>query len=83
MVTLALDRIKSIELVPTVKSIDKEKFDANEYYKDVIGVTVNEGNRPQTVHLAIDRSKAPYVITKPFHHTQEIVAKSRRNRNYN
>jgi predicted DNA-binding transcriptional regulator YafY len=76
MVTLALDRIKSIELVPTVKYIDKEKFDANEYYKDVIGVTVNEGNRPQTVHLAIDRSNAPYVITKPFHHTQKIVAKS-------
>ena len=37
---------------------------------------MNEGNRPQTVHLAIDRSNAPYVITKPFHHTQKIVAKS-------
>jgi len=76
MVTLALDRIKSIEVIPTVKYIENEKFDANEYYKDVIGVTVNEGNRPQTVHLAIDRSNAPYVITKPFHHTQKIVAKS-------
>jgi predicted DNA-binding transcriptional regulator YafY len=39
-------------------------------------VTVNEGNRPQTVHLSIDRNNAPYVITKPFHHTQEIVAES-------
>ena len=76
MVTLALDRIKSIEVIPTVKYIENGKFDANEYYKDVIGVTVNEGNRPQTVHLAIDRSNAPYVITKPFHHTQKIVAKS-------
>ncbi len=37
---------------------------------------MNEGNRPQTVHLAIDRSNAPYVITKPFYHTQKIVAKS-------
>ena len=76
MVTLALDRIKEIQVVPTVKYIDNVKFDANEYYKDVIGVTVNEGNRPQTVHLAIDRSNAPYVITKPLHHTQKIIAKS-------
>ena len=28
------------------------------------------------VHLAIDRSNAPYVITKPLHHTQKVVAKS-------
>jgi predicted DNA-binding transcriptional regulator YafY len=76
MVTLALDRIKSIQPAPTVKYIDNGKFDANEYYKDVIGVTVNEGNRAQTVHLAIDRSNAPYVITKPFHHTQKIISKS-------
>jgi predicted DNA-binding transcriptional regulator YafY len=76
MVTLALDRIKSVQIVPNVKYIDNAKFDANEYYKDVIGVTVNEGNRPQTVHLAIDRSNAPYVITKPFHYTQKILAKS-------
>jgi predicted DNA-binding transcriptional regulator YafY len=56
--------------------IENEEFDADEYYKEVIGVTVNDGNRPQLVHLAIDRSNAPYVITKPLHATQKIVAKS-------
>lgn len=76
MVTLALDRIKSIEVLPAAKYVDNGKFDANSYYKDIIGVTVNEGNRPQTVHLAIDRSNAPYVITKPFHHTQKVLSKS-------
>jgi predicted DNA-binding transcriptional regulator YafY len=76
MVTLALDRIKSIQVALNVRYVDNGNFDANEYYKDVIGVTVNEGNRPQTVHLAIDRSNAPYVITKPFHHTQKVIEKS-------
>lgn len=76
MVTLALDRIKLIQVIPNVKYVDNGNFDANEHYKDVIGVTINEGNRPQTVHLAIDHSNAPYVITKPFHHTQKVIEKS-------
>lgn len=76
LVTLALDRIRLIQPMPHVRYIDAAKFDANDYYKDVIGVTVNEGNRPQTVHLAIDHDNAPYVITKPFHHTQKIISTS-------
>jgi predicted DNA-binding transcriptional regulator YafY len=75
MVTLALDRIKAVRIANS-RYIDNAKFDANEYYKDVIGVTVNEGNRPQTIHLAVDRSNAPYVITKPFHSSQKLIAKS-------
>ncbi len=76
LVTLALDRIKEIKILPSLSYIGNSEFDADEYYKDVIGVTVNEGNRPQIVHLAIDRRNAPYVITKPLHRTQKIVAKS-------
>lgn len=76
LVNLALDRIKEIKIAADVNYIDNPDFDADEYYKDVIGVTVNEGNRPQLVHMAIDRSNAPYVITKPLHHTQKVVAKS-------
>lgn len=76
LVTLALDRIKEMKPVEKPAYIDNQEFDADEYYKDVIGVTVNEGNRPQLVHLAVDRSNAPYVITKPLHHTQKIIAKS-------
>jgi len=76
VVTLALDRIKELKPVTTVRYIDNAGFDADDYYKDIIGVTVNEGNRPQTVHLAIDRSNAPYVITKPLHHTQKVISKS-------
>ncbi|MBT1697090.1 WYL domain-containing protein [Fulvivirgaceae bacterium PWU4] len=76
MVTLALDRIKELRTLSNIKYVDNPGFDADEYYRDVIGVTINDGNRPQTVHLAIDRSNAPYVITKPLHHTQQVISKS-------
>jgi predicted DNA-binding transcriptional regulator YafY len=75
LVNLALDRIKEIKPASDVVYIANDDFDADNYFKDVIGVTVN-GERPQRVHLAIDRTNAPYVITKPLHHTQKIVAKS-------
>lgn len=76
MVTLALDRIKDLHTARHVKYIDNPGFDADQYYKDVVGVSVSEGTRPQIIHLAIDRSNAPYVITKPLHHTQQVVKKS-------
>ena len=50
----------------------EEDFDAEQFYKDVIGVTVNEGLRKKNIKLWIDRTNAPYVITKPFHHSQKI-----------
>lgn len=53
--------------------VDEPGFDPSAYYKDVIGVTVNEGNRPRNVRIWIDRANAPYVLTKPLHPSQEVV----------
>lgn len=72
---LALDRIISIDFDFSLNHID-EDFDADLYYKDVIGVTVNEGLRTQKITVWIDRSNAPYVITKPFHHSQKIESEN-------
>lgn len=70
---LALDRIVAIDFDFNSDYID-EDFDAENYYKDVVGVTVNEGLRTKKIELWIDKSNAPYVITKPFHHSQKIVS---------
>ncbi len=75
MLLLALDRI--IEL----KSIEKPlmNFDENRitnYFKDVIGVTVNEGQNPIDVRFLVTPENAPYVSTKPLHHSQIIVEES-------
>lgn len=71
LLNLALDRITEIKLASNVAYIGNDDFDADNYFKDVLGVTVS-GEGPQRVHLAIDRTNAPYVITKPLHHTQKI-----------
>jgi predicted DNA-binding transcriptional regulator YafY len=68
---LALDRIVSIDFDFNQEHID-EDFDAEEFYKDIVGVTVNQGLRAKKIELWIDKDNAPYVITKPFHHSQKI-----------
>ena len=50
----------------------EEIFEAEAHYHDVIGVTVNEGLKAKTIELWIDASNAPYVLTKPFHHSQKL-----------
>lgn len=68
---LALDRIVAIDFDFNLAYIN-EDFDAENYYKDVVGVTVNEGLRTKKIELWIDKDNAPYVITKPFHHSQKV-----------
>lgn len=67
---LALDRIISVDFDFGLPFND-ENFDAEKFYKDVIGVTVNEGLRAEKIQLWIDAGNAPYVITKPLHHSQK------------
>ena len=68
---LALDRIVSIDFDFNLPYIE-ENFDAEAYYYDVVGVTVNEGLQAKIITLWIDASNAPYVLTKPFHHSQKL-----------
>ncbi len=71
MVNLALDRIVAIDY--DLKTDYKNyPFDADTFYKDVVGVTVNQGERPSNIKLWIDKHNAPYVITKPLHHSQLV-----------
>ncbi len=69
--TLALDRVISIEKI-NAEYIDKN-IDGDHFFKEVIGVTVSQRNRPMNVIFWIDKNNAPYVKTKPFHHSQEII----------
>lgn len=71
VVNLALDRIVTIDFNFELPYLE-ENFDGETYYKDVIGVTVNEGNRKEKIVLCIDPQNAPYVLTKPFHSSQQV-----------
>ncbi|MFK7757909.1 MAG: helix-turn-helix transcriptional regulator, partial [Flavobacteriales bacterium] len=72
IITFALDRIHSIEYNLDVPYVDEE-FDGDDYYSHTIGVTVLPKKHVKDVVLRVDTSNAPYVITKPFHSSQEIL----------
>ena len=72
IMNLALDRMEEIVTEEQTEYIDKD-FDADRYFGEVIGATVSETQRPQNVIFCITPKHAPYVKTKPFHHSQEIL----------
>ncbi|AEW85461.1 helix-turn-helix transcriptional regulator [Flavobacterium columnare] len=69
---LALDRIITIDYDFSIPYLDYS-FDADAYYKNVVGVTVNKGMQACVIQLWVDAYNAPYVITKPIHATQRII----------
>lgn len=76
ILTLALDRIVSIEDCD-VKYIPRRNFNLAAYFNDVIGVTVNQNSQSEKVLFLADNETAPYILTKPLHHTQEVVENTR------
>ncbi|HAD97635.1 MAG TPA: phytanoyl-CoA dioxygenase [Cryomorphaceae bacterium] len=69
---LALDRITAVSPLKDM-SCCQPAFDVQSYFKDVVGVTVNQGDKPENIILFVDRSNAPYVITKPIHPSQKVL----------
>jgi predicted DNA-binding transcriptional regulator YafY len=74
VMTLALDRISAIEYNLDIP-YQKFDFDGDKFYENTIGVTVLNDDQLQEVYLKLDRYNAPYVLTKPFHHSQQVVEK--------
>lgn len=72
VMTLALDRITSVAKSSTKYLVNKT-LNVNDYFKNVIGVTVETNSQPEKVVLFADRETAPYIITKPMHSTQQVI----------
>lgn len=71
--TLALDRIIEFQELAKESFIEQEDIDFDNYFKDLLGVTKTEKDKAQKVILQIDKSTAPYVLTKPLHHSQKLL----------
>lgn len=71
---LALDRILSIN---TIKKEYQENTKVNfeEYFEDVVGVTVSGLDEVAKVHLEIEPSLWPYIESKPIHGSQRIISR--------
>lgn len=73
LLNLALDRITALESMPDTDYIPNQLIDPEQYYRHVLGVTVSPNLRPMKVKLFVIQQHAPYVETKPLHHSQQIV----------
>ena len=67
---MALDRMESIK-VSANKYRDNDCFDAGTFFENIIGVTNNAGSPIEKIELLFSKERAPYVITKQLHHSQQ------------
>mgnify|MGYP000674512180 CR=1 FL=1 len=67
---LALDRIKYIEEVR--QQYKPTDIDFEEYFEDVVGVTIPDDGEVQKILLSVDLSLFAYIESKPIHGSQKI-----------
>lgn len=70
--TYALDRIEEISKSDT-KYIENTMFDFQEYFEDIIGVSISDNNTLEKVRLWFKKEQLQYVKTKPLHGSQRII----------
>ena len=73
--TYALDRIRGerIERLPNAEFWPNTLLDPATYFTAVIGASVPDGE-PQEIRLRFAPTRAPYVLTKPLHPSQQAGA---------
>ncbi|MFT3827512.1 MAG: WYL domain-containing protein [Chitinophagaceae bacterium] len=73
LTTLALDRIIGFNELDKEPFVEYQGVDFERYFSDLLGVTKTEKDRAHKVVLQVDRYNAPYVLTKPIHHSQTVL----------
>ena len=59
--------------VARVAFIENEAGNSDDYFKDIIGVTLLPENKVEEIELLFSSHLAPYIQTKPLHKSQNIV----------
>ncbi|MCF8224299.1 MAG: WYL domain-containing protein [Bacteroidales bacterium] len=67
--TYSLDRIRDVQTSDI--AYKKKAFDANEYFRKSIGVISPPGEPPR-ITIAVQKTQAQYLITQPWHESQNI-----------
>lgn len=73
LLTMALDRIIEFQELSKEIFIEYEGVDFDRYFDDLIGVSKTEKDRPHKVILHVNPDNAPYILTKPLHHSQTLL----------
>jgi predicted DNA-binding transcriptional regulator YafY len=72
--TYALDRIQHIE--PAAGPYSPAGLSPDTYFQHVIGASVPLDGQVQEIRLRFSASRAPYILTKPLHPTQQVAAET-------
>lgn len=78
LLTFALDRISSINLLPGYEFREAPE-DMLERYEDIIGVSYYEGSEIHKILFWVSDKSAPYVDTKPLHGSQISIKGEKEN----
>lgn len=73
LLTLALDRMISLEVLAKEPFQKEENIDFSTYFDDIIGVTKPLNVRPLKIFLQFDKTTSPYILTKPLHSSQKVM----------
>ena len=71
--TMALDRIIEFQELVKEKFVEYDGIGFDRYFDDLIGVTKTEKDRAHKVILSVNKATAPYILTKPLHHSQALL----------
>lgn len=70
----ALDRIQGFQVEEEVTFIPNDEVDFEHYFDDVFGVTIPPADVEKIrVELQFSPKQYPYIVSKPLHHSQEIM----------
>lgn len=72
IINFALDRMHEIR-VARLPFVPNTFIDGNNYFRDMIGVTLYPDQAVERVELLFNCDLAPYIQTKPLHRSQEIL----------
>lgn len=70
----ALDRIFAVEEINDVYQSPLLEFD--EYFEDLIGITIPENKKVEEIRIHVDKSLWPYIKTKPIHGSQKVLERT-------
>lgn len=76
VVTIPLDRIDCIECAQDVIYQEYRGFDLDEYFDQVVGVSVNIGAKKELIGIKASYPAAAYIESKPLHRSQRIIEKN-------
>ncbi|HRO41888.1 MAG TPA: WYL domain-containing protein [Flavipsychrobacter sp.] len=68
----ALDRMEEIK-VSRLAYRENTFIHSEDYFRDVIGVTVFPNQTLEEIELVFSPKINPYILTKPLHHSQEVL----------